>query len=254
MNSGTGKLATKTIAVVVIVAILNAMGLSPVVMVFFTGAVLIIWLVARRAQMREVERMFEFYIAADAILREEERRWYGFEIAEVIEHGESLLEMMADPPPLHFFALGALYQRLGNHDAAVQYLSRLSDDQQYDETHRIVPSPQLRRYVTMLRRLEQHPAAEPQTLAAIRNLERARQRSAGKMLLDSRSLSETTATVEPKTESAAPEKKIAGEKRLVPEKQEELFSPSAPLSSISAPPPIATVLHDIYQDETSANN
>lgn len=247
MNSGTGKLATKTIAVIAIVAILNAMGLSPVVMVFFTGAVLIIWLVARRAQMREVERMFEFYIAADAILREEERRWYGFEIAEVIEHGESLLELMPDPPPLHFFALGALYQRLGNHDAAVQYLSRLSDDQQDDETHRIVPSPQLRRYVMMLRRLEQHPAAEPQTLAAIRNLERARQRSAGKMLLDSRSLSETTATVESKPESPAPEKK------LLPEK-EELFSPSAPLSSISAPPPIATVLHDIYQDETSANN
>ena len=46
---------------------------------------------ARRAQSREVERIFDFYIAADAILREEERRWYGFEIAEVIEHGESLL-------------------------------------------------------------------------------------------------------------------------------------------------------------------
>ena len=242
MNSGTGKLATKTIAVIVVVAILNAMGLSPVVMVFFTGAVLVIWLVARRAQMREVERIFEFYIAADAILREEERRWYGFEIAEVIEHGESLLETMPDPPPLHFFALGALYQRLGNHDAAVQYLSRLDDDQQYDETHRIVPSPQLRRYVMMLRRLEQHPAAEPQTLAAIRNLERARQRSAGKMLLDSRSLVENTVTVEAKTESPAPEKK------------EDLFPPSAPLSSISAPPPIATVLHDIYQDETSVSN
>jgi len=247
MNSGTGKLATKTIAVIAVVAILNAMGLSPVVMVFFTGAVLVIWLVARRAQMREVERLFEFYIAADAILREEERRWYGFEIAEVIEHGESLLDTMPDPPPLHFFALGALYQRLGNHDAAVQYLSRLDDDQQYDETHRIVPSPQLRRYVTMLRRLEQHPAAEPQTLAAIRNLERARQRSAGKMLLDSRSLIETSATVDSKTESAAREKKS------VPE-TEELFSPSAPLSSISAPPPIATVLHDIYQDETGASN
>ena len=257
MNSGTGKLATKTIAVIVVVAILNAMGLSPVIMVFFTGAVLVIWLVARRAQMREVERIFEFYVAADAILREEERRWYGFEIAEVIEHGESLLETMPDPPPLHFFALGALYQRLGNHDAAVQYLSRLDDDQQYDETHRIVPSPQLRRYVMMLRRLEQHPAAEPQTLAAIRNLERARQRSAGKMLLDSRSLIETTVTPEPKAESAF-EKKVAGEKKLVPEtlvpEKEELFPPSAPLSSISAPPPIATVLHDIYQDETGASN
>ena len=73
----------------IIVAILNAVGLSPVVMVFVTGVVFVIWLVARRAQMREVERIFEFYVAADAILREEDRRWYGFEIAEVIEHGES---------------------------------------------------------------------------------------------------------------------------------------------------------------------
>src|SRR5918998_3547699 len=100
MTSGNGKLTTKAIAIVIIVAILNAVGLSPVVMVFVTGVVLVIWMFARRAQMREVERIFEFYVAADAILREEERRWYGFEIAEVIENGESLLEIMPDPPPL----------------------------------------------------------------------------------------------------------------------------------------------------------
>jgi Flp pilus assembly protein TadB len=78
MASGTGKLTTKTISVIVIVAILNAVGLSPVVMVFVTGVVFVIWGVTRRAQMREVERVFEFYVSADAILREEERRWYGF--------------------------------------------------------------------------------------------------------------------------------------------------------------------------------
>src|ERR671919_2227855 len=149
--TSTGKLTTKAIAIVIIVAILNAVGLSPVVLVFFTGVALVIWLVVRRAQMREIERIFEFYVAADAILREEERRWYGFEIAEVIEHGESLLETMPDPPPLHFFALGALYQRLGNHDAAVQYLSRLNEDELNDEAHRLAPSAQLRRYVMMLR-------------------------------------------------------------------------------------------------------
>jgi len=240
--TSTGKLTTKAIAVVVIVAVLNAVGLSPVVMVFVTGIVFVIWLVTRRAQMREVERIFEFYVAADAILREEERRWYGFEIAEVIEHGESLLDLMPDPPPLNYFVLCALYQRLGNHEASVQYLSRLTEDRLYDETHRVAPSPQLRRYVMMLRRLELHPAAEPQTLAAIRNLERARQRNATKMLLDSRSLIENTVTAEPKAESQAGEKK------------NESFSPSAPLSSISAPPPITAVLRDIYQEETGASN
>ena len=229
--TSTGKLTTKTIAVIVIVAILNAVGLSPVVMVFVTGLVFVIWLVTRRAQMREVERIFEFYVAADAILREEERRWYGFEIAEVIEHGESLLEIMPDPPPLNYFALGALYQRLGNHDATVQYLSRLNEDEHYDETHRIAPSPQLRRYVMMLRRLEQHPAAEPQTLAAVRNLERARQRNATRLLMESRRVAETTvAAVTP----------VAAPVQQQPRK-EETFAASAPLSSISAPPPITTV-------------
>ncbi len=241
MSSGAGKLTTKAIAVIVVVAMLDAVGLSPVVMVFVTGVVFVIWLVARRAQAREIERIFEFYMSADAILREEERRWYGFEIAEVIEQGESLLELMPDPPPLSYYALGALYQRLGNHEATVQYLSRLMEGDVCDETHRVTPSPQLRRYVTMLRRLEIHPASEPQTLAAIRSLERARQRNAEQLLSDSRILLPAV-TPAPPAEVAAPEKK------------EEVFSASAPLSSICAPPPITAVLRDVYQEETSANN
>jgi hypothetical protein len=241
MTSGDGRLTTKAIAIVIIVAILNAVGLSPVVMVFVTGVVFVIWMFARRAQMREVERIFEFYVAADAILREEERRWYGFEISEVIEHGESMLEIMPDPPPLTYFALGALYQRLGNHAAAVQYLARLNEDELNDETHRLAPSSQLRRYVMMLRRLEYHPAAEPQTLAAIRNLERSRQRSAAKMLTESRESLFTAAMAAPVVQAK-------------PEPKQEPFPASAPLSSISAPPPISAVLRDVYQEETTANN
>ena len=243
MSSGTGKLTTKAIAVIVIVAMLHAVGLSPVIMVFVTGVVLIVWLFDRRAQTREVERIFEFYVAADAILREEERRWYGFEIAEVIEHGESLLELMPDPPPLNYYALGALYQRLGNHQATVEYLARLSDDESYDETHRTAPSVQLRRYVMMLRRIEYHPATAPQTLAAIRSLERARQRHAGRMLIESRRLLDTE-KVKVQPEKPAPE---ATHKEVT-------FSASMPLGEISAPPPISKVLHDVYQDETRTSN
>ena len=247
MIPGAGKLTTKAIAVIVIVAMLDAVGLSPVIMVFVTGVVLVVWLFARRAQAREVERIFEFYIAADAILREEERRWYGFEIAEVIEHGESLLEVMPDPPPLNYYALGALYQRLGNHQATVDYLSRLIDDESYDETHRTTPSPQLRRYVMMLRRIEYHPSAAPQTLAAIRSLERARQRHATKMLAESRALFETEEKLRPQ-----PEKRAAEVKEVKEPEPEMTFAPSLPLSAISAPPPISKVLHDVYSDETRA--
>jgi hypothetical protein len=243
--TSTGKLTSKAIAVIIVVAMLNAVGFPPVIIILLTGSILVVWLCARRAQSREVERIFDFYIAAEAILREEERRWYGFEIAEVIEHGESLLEIMPDPPPLTYYALGALYQRLGNHEATVEYLSRLSDGEHCDETHRTSPSPQLRRYVSILRRIEYQPSTAPQTLAAIRSLERARQRHAVKMLCESRDVVDAKQTVT-KDETHAPE--------VVDSRAEISFNPSSPLSAISAPPPISKVLHDVYQDETRANN
>jgi tetratricopeptide (TPR) repeat protein len=244
--TSAGKLTTKAIAVIIIVAMLDAVGVPPIIMVLFTGMCFVVWLFARRAQAREIERIFDFYIAADAVLREEERRWYGFEIAEVIEHGESLLEVMPDPPPLNYYALGALYQRLGNHTAAVEYLSRVAEDEKCDETHRTAPSPQLRRYVSMLRRIEYQPSPAPQTLAAIRSLERARQKNAARQLLESRDL------------MVAELQAVKEEKQQIPDAtvthHEPMFAPSMPLSAISAPPPISKVLHDVYQDETRASN
>lgn len=243
--TSTGKLTTKAIALIIIVAMLDAVGFSPVVMVLITGVVFVVWLCARRAQAREVERVFDFYIAADAILREEERRWYGFEISEVIEQGESLLEIMPDPPPLNYYALGALYHRLGNHPATVEYLSRVVEDEFCDEAHRTQPSSQLRRYVTMLRRIEYQPSSAPQTLAAIRSLERARQRHASKLLLESRALLETEKSDARRHEPVADATDV---------REEASFAASLPLSAISAPPPITKVLHDVYQDETGASN
>jgi tetratricopeptide (TPR) repeat protein len=242
--TSAGKLTTKAIAVIVIVAMLDAVGVPPMIMVLFTGMCFVVWLFARRAPAREVERIFDFYIAADAVLREEERRWYGFEIAEVIEHGESLLEIMPDPPPLNYFALGALYQRLGNHTASVDYLSRVIEDEQYDETHRTAPSPQLRRYVSMLRRIEYQPSLAPQTLSAIRSLERARQRNASKLLCESRALMDS-------------EQPAMKDDKPATTDVQKIFAPSLPLSEISAPPPITTVLRDVYdtyKDETIASN
>ena len=246
--TSAGKLTTKAIAIIVIVAMLDAVGVPPLIMVLFTGMCFVIWLFARRAQTREVERIFDFYIAAEAVLRDEERRWYGFEIAEVIEHGESLLEIMPDPPPLNYYALGALYQRLGNHAASVEYLSRVAEDERFDETHRTSPSPQLRRYVSMLRRIEYQPSLAPQTIAAVRSLERARQRNAARLLSESRELADAQ-------QQAVKEEKPAPQ--ATETKNEPMFAPSLPLSEISAPPPISTVLrdvYDVYPDETRASN
>ena len=65
--TSAGKLTTKAIAVIVIVAMLDAVGVPPIIMVLFTGMCLVVWLFARRAQAREVERIFDFYIAAETL-------------------------------------------------------------------------------------------------------------------------------------------------------------------------------------------
>ncbi len=243
MNSGDNNLAKKTIAVIVIVTLLGVVGIPPAMMLFMTGVVFIVWFVVRRSENRQLERIFEFYICADAILRDEERRLYGFEIAEVIENGERALELMPDSPPLHYFVLGALYHQIGNYEATAEYLSRLLEDEAYDERHRTSPSPQLRRYVAMLRRIEYEPSTAPQTLAAVRNLERMRRKRGAQLLADSRAfLNAARTTVEPVVETAVP--------AADSERREELpFASARPLSAISAPPPISEVLNDIYRDD-----
>lgn len=242
MASGARTLATKAIAVVIIVALLDAVGVPPVIMMMVTGAVLVVWLFSRHTQSREVEKLFDFYVAADAILREEERRWYGFEINEVISEGERSLEAMADPPPLHLFALASLHHRLGEHKSAVEYLSRLVEDERYDELHRAVPSPQLRRYVSMLRRIEDEPSIAPQALAAVRNLERARKKHARELLLESRDRLEGDKQIEQIANA------IIDAKTTVAEKEQR--SGSTPLS---APPPISEVLHNVYDEQSPSN-
>ena len=92
---------------------------------------------------------------------------------------------MRIPPPLQLFALGALYHKIGNYEASVEYLSRV-EQPDFTEEHRIAPSPQLRRYVSMLRELEQDPSISPLVLGAIRNLERNRKRNSARLLAESR--------------------------------------------------------------------
>ena len=239
MTSGNKRLAQKAVAVIVIVTLLDLVGVSPLVMMFATGVALVVWIVSRHSQSREVERVFEFYLSAYSILREEERRWYAFEIAEVIESGELGLDAIPDSPPLHLFALGALHYRIGNYAATVEYLSRVIEDERCDEAQRIAPSPQLRRYVTALRRIEDEPSIAPQTLGAIKNLERMRRKQATELLDASRNFLKAGAT--PEKGETTP---VLSESENGPD-----YS-SSRLSSISAPPPITEVLQDIYHDET----
>ena len=230
MKSANKRFVQKSIAVVVIVTLLYGAGVAPVVMFFVSSVVLIVFLFTRKAANREVERLFDFYVAADAILRED-RRWFGFEVAEVIEHGQEVLEGIPDPPPLQLFTLGALYHRVDQHAGAEEFLSRVVDQECYDERHLTQPSSQLRRYVTLLRRIEAEPSFAPQTLGAIRSLERMRRKHAHTLLAESRRSLEAIRAVHAEPVSAPSN---------VP-----AFVPN------SSRPPISDLLNDIYQNDQS---
>src|SRR5215813_2637517 len=113
MNSANKRLAQKLVAIVVIIAILEVVGFSPAIIVLFLVAGLIIWRTMRRSEYQETEKVFEFYIAADDVLRDEGRQWYGFEIAEVIDAGERVILTLVHPPPVARPTLAALSQCVG---------------------------------------------------------------------------------------------------------------------------------------------
>src|SRR5687767_7914499 len=178
--------AQRLIAIVVIMAMLGVVGIPLTVILFFATVIYFVWRAVQRSEQQDVKNIFDFYVSANEILRDDEKRWFGFEVSQVIGEGERVLHMMSDPPPLVYFALGALYHRAGDHEAAAESLSYVVEDEAGDECSRTHPSAELRRYVEVLRRIEREPAEAPQTTAAIRGLERARRARAAAMLEESR--------------------------------------------------------------------
>jgi hypothetical protein len=255
-------LGQKLLAILVILAMLAMMGVPPAVLVFFSVVVYFVWRAVDRSEQHETRRIFEFYLAAHEILRDDERRWYGFEISEVVGQGESVLQSMKDPPTLVHYALGALYNRAGEHDTAAEHLAYVVEDESADERHSHTPSPELRRYVSVLRRLEREPADGPQTIAAVRSLERARASRASALLLDSRSKLGAAPRTSPAAAHAAREQRREGlppaapfdlghlkpphgspQAAATPAQQQQQTAPP------NAPPPIAEVLRDLYEEE-----
>jgi hypothetical protein len=244
----------KLIAIIVILAMLALMGIPPTVIIFFATVIYFVWRAVDRSEQHETRRIFDFYLAASDVLREDERRWFGFEITEVIGQGESVVHSMADAPPLVYFALGALYHRAGEHEAAAEHLAYVLESEEGEERQRTAPSPELRRYVSVLRRLERDPAEGPQTVAAIRNLERARRARAVSMLEESRRhhLAPTPATASataynlyPGITSATSHTDAAHRSPLA---RPNANSPQ-PLSPPPQPAPISEVLRDLYEEE-----
>ncbi len=153
------------------------------VVVFFAIFAYFLWKTFSQPSRSETREIFEFYLSANELLRDDERRWFGFEVQEVIARGERILQLMNGAPPLVYFTLGALYNKVGDYKSAVNHLSYIIENDNAEESSYVYPSPDLRNYVKILRKIEREPAEAPQTSAAIRALERAR-RNRGKSILE----------------------------------------------------------------------
>ncbi|MBX7053553.1 MAG: hypothetical protein K1X36_01230 [Pyrinomonadaceae bacterium] len=146
----------------------------PYYVVFFLGAFAFLLLkIFTSGRSDDVRQIFEFYLSANDILRQDGRRWFGFEIAETIALGERITRTF-EPPPLVVFTLGALYLRTGDRENASKCFESLYSEKGHDESSITEPHEKLREYVRTLRKIEREPAEAPKMSAAIRSLERMR--------------------------------------------------------------------------------
>ena len=170
----------------VIATMLFAVGFPMFVIFFFGIFAYFLWKTFSTPSHNGTREIFEFYLSANELLRDDERRWFGFEMQEVITRGERILQFMNGAPPLVYFTLGALYNKAGDHKSAINHLAYVVENDTADESNYVYPSPDLRNYVKILRKIEREPAEAPQTSAAVRALERARRNRAKVMLDESR--------------------------------------------------------------------
>jgi hypothetical protein len=97
--------------------------------------------------------------------------------------GENNIQTMNGAPPLVYFTLGTLYNKVGNHKAAVNHLAYVFENEFSDESNYAYATPELKNYVKILRKIEREPAEAPLMSAAVRALERSR-RNRGKAILE----------------------------------------------------------------------
>ncbi|MGE3466776.1 MAG: hypothetical protein AB7J13_07565 [Pyrinomonadaceae bacterium] len=251
----------------VIAVMLWVVGFPVFMLAFFAALSFFVWRVFTAESRNETRKIFEFYLSANEILRDDDRRWFGFEIQETIARGESVLRSMSTPPPLVHFAVGALYQKIGHHGSAAKHLADAIEAPAGDETAVVFPPRELREYVRLLRRIERAPAESPMTSAAVRALERTRRNRGPQMLELSRSEMSTgnnelaegrqqhdgNADTEPRhrpsitdenAEVQAEEK--ANTYRFADFARSKRRSKAAPEAEVPDRQTISEVLHDIY--------
>ena len=266
--SGVVEKGQYALAFVVVAAMLVVAGFPAFVVFFFGIFAYFLWKIFTSGSRSETRDVFEFYLAANEILRDDDRRWYGFEVREVIARGMRIIQSMSAAPPLVYFAVGSLYNKLGEHKEAVANLTHVVEGQHADEMNFVFPSPELRNYVKVLRKIERDPGEAPMTSAAVRALERAR-RLRGKVLLEESrakmvelSLEQPQVLLE-QAETESDAKRANGHASVV----DDYGQKESTENGNGKPPrrrrkvrdaderfgnrkPISEVLHDIYDDNT----
>jgi hypothetical protein len=258
------------LAFVVVAAMLVVAGFPAFVVFFFGIFAYFLWKIFSGGSRSETRDIFEFYLAANEMLRDDDRRWYGFEIREIIGRGTRIIQSMSAVPPLVHFTLGALYNKIGEHKEAVASLSSALETEQADEMNFVFPSPELRNYVRVLRKIERDPTEAPMTSAAVRSLERARRLRGRSLLEESRSklihivhsaeLPEAKAAdADGRGDVQAPRLSVVDLPPEQPEGQPQQNNGNSGrrrkkskdgADRFSDRKPISEVLHDIYDDNT----
>ena len=215
----------------------------PIILVALIGLGVLVVLILKIRANRKTKVIFDFYAAANEILIDGEGSRYHFEIAGVIGSGEKIVRSMPDAPPLSRFALGALYYSIGDHNGAVEQLGFSAEEEVLKESQYLSPSPQLRRYVKRLRKIERRPKRYAKLNVAITSLERMRHERAGRLLAESQQ--------QLKRMVEAYDGELS--EQIGSTRQDLAISSGRSLKSITAPRPISEVLQDIYQEEPKAS-
>jgi len=237
------RLGAGVVIVAAIVGVWKVVFAAPVILPGLAAVGLVILLAFKIRANRKTKVIFGFYVAANEILVDGERSRYHFEIAEVIKTGEKIIRSMRDAPALTRFALGALHYSVSDHNGAVEQLGFAAEENVLKDSRHVLPSRQLRRYVRRLRYIERRPKRYAKLNAAIASLERMHQERAARLLAESQQHLKRLVEAyegELSEQIRSPRRDVA-------------IAASRSLRSISAPPPIAEVLNDIYQEGPKAS-
>lgn len=264
------------LALGVVASMLLVAGFPVFVIFFFAVFAFFLFKMFASGTRNETRDIFEFYLSANEMMRDDGRNWFGFEIKDSILRGEAILSRMSGAPPLVHFALGALYNKIGDHQAAVNCLANVVENEGANEAAYIYPSQELRNYVKVLRKIERDPSDAPLTSASVRALERARKLRGKVMLEESRALfakssvssADTAKVIEDKNPASVNGSDLEAPRRSVTDSMFDSFDRSVPRSNASPQyesrgrkepakakkdpfadrKPITEVLHDIYDN------